>query len=304
MGYASEIFCEDIAPELARDIHPAASFPDSPDTVLVVHFSWAIRFYDWLRGLSCRKVLVYHNITPPEYFVGINKELVESCYLGRRELTAYAARCELAVGDSEFNRAELEGLGFAPTGVLPVVPDFSHLDGEPEAFTAREFDDDWTNVLFVGRVIPNKRFEDLIRIFDVYKREFNPRTRLLLVGSFGVLAVIIAAVGIAGVLAFSVSARTREFGVRLAMGSAPRQVLTSVLSEGALIAAIGILAGAAGDLQALVDVPHRQPPAFLLAEAGDFGQGVFVLVGLNPEAGKAGGDVLRQVLREGHGVFP
>jgi hypothetical protein len=51
---------------------------------------------------------------------------------------------------------------------------------------------------------------------------------------------------VAGVLAFSVSARTREFGVRLAMGSAPRQVLTSVLSEGGMIAAIGILAGAAG----------------------------------------------------------
>ncbi len=52
--------------------------------------------------------------------------------------------------------------------------------------------------------------------------------------------------GVAGVLAFSVSARTREFGVRLACGSTPRQLLTHVLGEGARIAAIGIVAGAAG----------------------------------------------------------
>ena len=63
---------------------------------------------------------------------------------------------------------------------------------------------------------------------------------------FAGIALLIAVVGVAGVLAFSVSARTREFGVRLAVGSAPRQLLTRVLSEGVVIAAIGIAAGAAG----------------------------------------------------------
>ena len=115
----------------------------------------------------------------------VHKLLVELCFKGLRELKAYPARCDLALGDSEFNRQELEALGFAPTGVLPVVPNFSHLEHEPDRLLAGQFDDDWTNILFVGRVIPNKRFEDLIRIFDVYKREFNPRARLLLVGSYG-----------------------------------------------------------------------------------------------------------------------
>jgi glycosyltransferase involved in cell wall biosynthesis len=64
-----------------------------------------------------------------------------------------------------------------------VVPDFSHLDGEPDAFVAREFDDDWTNILFVGRVIPNKRFDDLIRTFHAYRSRYNRRSRLFLVGS-------------------------------------------------------------------------------------------------------------------------
>src|SRR5207244_665434 len=63
---------------------------------------------------------------------------------------------------------------------------------------------------------------------------------------FAGVALLIAVVGVAGVLAFSVSARTREFGMRLAIGSTPRHLLTSVVSEGAAIASIGIVAGAAG----------------------------------------------------------
>ena len=64
--------------------------------------------------------------------------------------------------------------------MLPVVPDFSHLDGEPNDLIAGEFDDEWTNILFVGRIIPNKRIEDVIRYFHAYQRHFNPRSRLLL----------------------------------------------------------------------------------------------------------------------------
>ena len=99
-----------------------------------------------------------------------------------RELGLYRSRCDLALGDSEFNRQELAALGFAPTGVLPVVPGFEHLE-VADYRTAGEFADDWVNVLFVGRVIPNKRFEDVIRAFHAYKTFFNPRSRLLLVGS-------------------------------------------------------------------------------------------------------------------------
>ncbi len=127
--------------------------------------------------------LIYHNITPPEYFVGVHRTLARQCFRGRRELRAYADRCDLALGDSEFNRQDLEALGFPRTAVLPVVPDFSHLDREPNCFVARDFDDDWTNVLFVGRVIANKKIENLIRFFHAYHTFINPRSRLLIVGA-------------------------------------------------------------------------------------------------------------------------
>src|SRR5262249_59686326 len=69
------------------------------------------------------------------------------------------------------------------------------------------------------------------------------RLNALVFGGFAGVALTIAIVGVAGVLAFSVSARTREFGVRLAIGSAPRDLLTRVLGEGAVIAGTGIGAG-------------------------------------------------------------
>jgi glycosyltransferase involved in cell wall biosynthesis len=185
-GYESEIFVETADPRLEdgtldyRELVGAAS----PSDVLIHHFSIGSRASRTAYALPGRMVLVYHNITPPEYFIGIHKDLVKLCFRGRRELTAYVERSELALGDSEYNRRELEALGFRTTGVLPVVPDFTHLDGTPDPMLAADFDDEWTNVMFVGRVIPNKKFEDVIRGFHAYRTRHNPRSRLLLVGSY------------------------------------------------------------------------------------------------------------------------
>jgi ABC-type antimicrobial peptide transport system permease subunit len=74
------------------------------------------------------------------------------------------------------------------------------------------------------------------------------RLNALVFGGFALLALTIAIVGVAGVLAFSVSARTREFGIRLAVGAEPRRLLARVLREGAVIAAVGIIAGALSGL--------------------------------------------------------
>jgi glycosyltransferase involved in cell wall biosynthesis len=185
-GYRSDIFVETADPRLedhTRDyrdlIHEA-----TPETVLIHHFSIGSRASRTAYALPGRMVLVYHNITPPEYFMGVHPLLVQLCYLGRRELGAYATRCALALGDSEFNRQELVALGFPDTGVLPVVPSFDHLDVDPNPFIAKDFDDGWANILFVGRMIPNKKIEDVIRFFHAYRTRYNPRSRLLLVGSY------------------------------------------------------------------------------------------------------------------------
>jgi glycosyltransferase involved in cell wall biosynthesis len=185
-GFESEIFVETADTRLEHltiDYREMVGVVD-PEDVLIHHFSIGSRASRTAYALPGRMVLVYHNITPPEYFIGVHTDLVKLCYRGRRELTAYIGRSDLALGDSEYNRQELEAIGFAPTGVLPVVPGFTHLQGPPDPLLAGDFADGWTNVLFVGRVIPNKKIEDVIRSFHAYRARHNPRARLLLVGSY------------------------------------------------------------------------------------------------------------------------
>lgn len=185
--YESEIFVETAdsrLESLTRDYRELIDF-SRPENLLLHHFSLGSKASRTAFAVPDRMALIYHNITPPEYFVGVRKTLARQCFRGRRELRAYAERCDLALGDSEFNRQDLEALGFPRTDVLPVVPDFSHLDLKPNRFVAGQFDDEWTNILFVGRVIANKKIEDLIRFFHAYHTGFNPRSRLLIVGAQG-----------------------------------------------------------------------------------------------------------------------
>lgn len=184
-GYESEIIVDNADPRL-EDL--TIDYQDvvhevGPEDILIHHFSIGSRASRTAYALPARMILIYHNITPPEFFLGVHPQLVRQCYHGRRELMAYRDRVDLALGDSEFNRQELEALGFAPTDVLPVVPDFAHLEVAPDQRVLDAYDDDWTNILFVGRVIPNKRPDDLIRFFHAYKTLFNPRARLILAGA-------------------------------------------------------------------------------------------------------------------------
>jgi predicted permease len=129
------------------------------------------------------------------------------------------------------------------------------------------------------------------------------RLNALVFGVFAGVAVLIAIVGVAGVLAFSVSARTREFGIRLAIGSAPRHLLTRVLGEGARIAGIGILAGVVGGYAlarvvggfvADVHVPGTLPLAGAALMLSAFG----VLASVVPAARAARVDVIQALRAE------
>jgi len=186
-GFSSEIIVESADPRLE---HLTVDYRDivheiGEDDLLIHHFSIGSRASRTAFALPCRMMLVYHNITPPEYFLGVRDQLVRQCYHGRRELVPYRSRCDLAIGASEFNRLELEALGFPRTGVLPVVPDFSHLERPGDSRVFDMYDDEWTNILFVGRFIPNKRPDNLIRFFHAYKTVYNRKSRLLLAGSYG-----------------------------------------------------------------------------------------------------------------------
>jgi putative ABC transport system permease protein len=122
--------------------------------------------------------------------------------------------------------------------------------GLPMRVFVRTSGDPYALVPAVTRIIrdlsANQAVERAATLEDVRAEVLTPeRLNAFVVSGFAAIALLIAVVGVSGVLAFSVSARTREFGVRLAVGSAPRHLLMRVLSEGASIVAIGIAAGAA-----------------------------------------------------------
>jgi len=183
-GYRSDIFTRYFDPRIARerlDYREYKKF-SSPDNIVIFHFSIGSPVSKMFFRVPDRKIMIYHNITPHEFFVDSHRILARECYKGRLEIKLFVDKVDLALGDSEFNRQELEALGYSKTGVLPILMDFSKFDGKGDSVTRSLFADGKTTILFVGRLIPNKKFEDAIKTYYFYKKYFNPNSRLILAG--------------------------------------------------------------------------------------------------------------------------
>ncbi len=183
-GHRSEIFTRFFDPRTAgqrRDYREYKKL-SSPSNVVIFHFSIGSPVSKLFFRVPDKKIMVYHNITPHTFFVDTHRILARECYKGRLEIKLFVDKVDLAVGDSEFNRRELEALGYPRTGVLPILMDLTRFDRPGDPVTRRLLGDGKTNILFVGRLIPNKRFEDLIKTFYFYRKYFNPESRLILAG--------------------------------------------------------------------------------------------------------------------------
>jgi len=182
-GFTADVYALDLDPELVGDGHAFAGFEaGGPDDVVILHYALPSPLTGALREHRGRRVLLHHSITPPEFFSGWDPELVRICREGRGALASLAGHVDLALGDSEWNRRELEGAGFERTGVLPIYLDFERYRQAPNPVLRRQLSDGRANLLFVGRVTPNKRHEDLIRLASCWRRFVDPDLRLLLVG--------------------------------------------------------------------------------------------------------------------------
>ena len=121
---------------------------------------------------------------------------------------------------------------------------FIHTTGNPYALVAPV-------TKIIRQMAADEPVEHAATLEDIRAKVLAPdRLNSLVFGVFAAVALLIAVVGVAGVLAFSVSARTREFGIRLALGSQPENILRGVVTEGAVMAGVGVLAGAAFGLVA------------------------------------------------------
>jgi glycosyltransferase involved in cell wall biosynthesis len=185
-GFRSEIFTRFYDPRMAglrRDYREYKRI-STPENVVLFHFSIGSPVSKMFFRIPDRKIMIYHNITPHEFFVDSHRILARECYKGRLELKLFVGKVDLALGDSDFNRQELEAAGYPRTGVLPILLDLSKFDGRGDPVTRELFADGKTNILFVGRTIPNKKFEDVIKAYYFYRKYFNPDSRLILAGEY------------------------------------------------------------------------------------------------------------------------
>ena len=188
MGHASEIYAMTIDEDMREEAHPFAETAARRGDITIFHFALPSPMTEAFASLTAGRVLQYHNITPASYFAPYDPALFRLAALGRAELASLAGRVDLALGDSEYNRRELESLGFAPTGVFPIAVDTERITRRVERPALdRMLDDELVNFLFVGRIAPNKKIEDVIKLAEVYKRYVDAYYRFIFVGRVDVV---------------------------------------------------------------------------------------------------------------------
>jgi glycosyltransferase involved in cell wall biosynthesis len=180
-GYVSDIYTYD-QDEGVSARHFDEWAEGDPDDIVLFHYALVSPMNEAFTRLKLRRVLQYHNVTPPRYYAAWDREISKILTQGLEGLSPLAPATTLALGDSEFNRLELERLGFQQTGVLPIAIDFGRYEQPHNPFLRRRFTDARTNLLFVGRIAPNKRHDQLLRVLAYFRKNISPAVRLLAVG--------------------------------------------------------------------------------------------------------------------------
>jgi glycosyltransferase involved in cell wall biosynthesis len=181
-GLRSDIFAERIHPGLQKDVVLYSQYHPQAEDVVLFHYSLGSALSDYLLALPQKLLLRYHNVTPPHFLVGANPWLRAGAAKGRHDLPLFANRTALALADSLFNEQDLVAAGFPQTAVLPLIQPDELFHIQPDSALLNQLSDGRTNLLFVGRIAPNKRQEDLLKALYFY-RQIDPTARLQLVGS-------------------------------------------------------------------------------------------------------------------------
>jgi glycosyltransferase involved in cell wall biosynthesis len=177
LGYRSDIYADVIDQRLSALARPVVMLHDtmrSSDAVLY-HLSMGSRLAALVSSMPGHKVVVYHNITPPEYFYPTNPAVALQLIAGRQQLHDLATRADLCIADSEYNAAEARECGYRNVVVIPPPVDLARL--RPVAASPVEP----PYALFVGRFALNKRHDTLIRCLAILTAE-GVDLRLVLVG--------------------------------------------------------------------------------------------------------------------------
>jgi len=194
-GHESEIYALSRDEDLTEDVRLWGGVESRQGDVTMLHYAVPSPMSAALTTLPGTRVLHYHNVTPAHFFAPFDAGIARMAAAGRTELATLAGKVDLALGVSDYNRQELERLGFAPTGVLPLLVDTERLrSARPVPALERLLSDGLVNILFVGRVAPNKKIEDHIRLAEVFKRYVDVYYRFIFVGKYDAVPRYYAAI--------------------------------------------------------------------------------------------------------------
>lgn len=186
MGHETAIYAENIDTRLPEGSAQSVDrLPKlSKNDITIYHLSTGTKLNYELEKLSSRKIVRYHNITPPEFFEGYSEQLVKLCDDGLKGAAYVGKYADYCLAVSEFNRQDLIKMGYTcDIDVLPIVIPFEDYDKPADDVTINRYNDGYVNILFTGRIAPNKCQEDVIKAFYYYKKYYNEKSRLILVGS-------------------------------------------------------------------------------------------------------------------------
>jgi len=184
-GHTSDIYSLTIDDDLRGDVLPFREGETRRADVTIYHYALPSPLSAPFARLPSGRVLLYHNVTPERFFAPYDAGIFALARAGRQELRTLANVPDLALGVSEFNRRELEEMGFQHSAVLPLAVDLARLtEAPPRPAVTKMLTDDWANILFVGRIAPNKRIEDHIFLAEHYKRYVDERYRFVFVGRY------------------------------------------------------------------------------------------------------------------------
>lgn len=186
MGYHNSIFAENIDNRLPKNTAKLISMiPElSDEDIVIYHLSTGTDLNYKIKEISGKKLMIYHNITPPHFLQPYNFEAAQRCGEGLKGAQYLADKVEYVLADSNYNKRDLESMGYqCKIDVLPILIAFEDYKKKPNEKILKKYDDDWVNIIFTGRIAPNKKQEDVIAAFYYYKKYLNPKSRLFLVGS-------------------------------------------------------------------------------------------------------------------------
>ena len=128
--------------------------------------------------------MVYHNITTPDFFEEYNQKSAGYCQRGLQQVQALNDTFDMVLAVSEFNKQNLIDMGYkCKINILPILIPFDDYKKQADSVLLAKYDDDYTNIIFLGRIVPNKKQQDVIAAFASYQKNYNPKSRLFLVGN-------------------------------------------------------------------------------------------------------------------------